>query len=160
MTAAQIAAAEAKAAQEQKAEDDAGSRIARVGILSSPLPASLIPANAIEPGSPPIATPTLYSAALSLLPGVNAIPFRSTIPGRAEVAVGRWMDRKPSWQQGAERRADLLDDGNGALPGGIATGAISGAVKTSKGKFPKDWKRFTPTRRQVSSFSPTLARMG
>lgn len=115
MTAAQIAAEEVKAAAASQSGNDAASRIARVGILSSPLPASLIPDNAIEPGSPPIATPTLYSAALSLLPGVNAIPFRSTIPGRAEVAVGRWMDRKPSWQQGAERRADLLDDGNGAL---------------------------------------------
>ena len=144
MTAAQIAAAEAEAAKAQQASDDAASRIARVGILSSPLPASLIPANAIEPGSPPIATPTLYSVALSLLPGVNAIPFRSTIPGRAEVAVGRWMDRKPSWQQGAERRADLLDDGNGALPGGSRDWRDIWGRENLEGKIPEGLETLDP----------------
>lgn len=137
MTAAQIAAAEAQAAAAAQSSNDAASRIARVGILSSPLPASLIPDNAIEPGSPPIATPTLYSAALSLLPGVNAIPFRSTIPGRAEVVVGRWMDRKPSWKQGAERRADLLDDGNGALPGGSRDWRDIWGRENLEGKVPE-----------------------
>ncbi|SPO27117.1 uncharacterized protein UTRI_10578_B [Ustilago trichophora] len=144
MTAAQIAAAEAEEAKAQQSRNDAGSRIARVGILSSPLPASLIPANAIEPGSPPIATPTLYSAALSLLPGVNAIPFRSTIPGRAEVAVGRWMDRKPSWQQGAERRADLLDDGNGALPGGSRDWRDIWGRENLEGKVPEGLETLNP----------------
>lgn len=144
MTAAQIAAAEAEAAKARQSGEDAGSRIARVGILSSPLPASLIPANAIEPGSPPIASPTLYSAALSLLPGVNAVPFRSTIPGRAEVAVGRWMDRKPSWQQGAERRADLLDDGNGALPGGSRDWRDIWGRENLEGKVPKGLETLDP----------------
>ncbi|SPO27461.1 uncharacterized protein UTRI_10578 [Ustilago trichophora] len=144
MTAAQIAAAEAEQAKAQQPGNDAGSRIARIGILSSPLPASLIPANAIEPGSPPIATPTLYSAALSLLPGVNAIPFRSTIPGRAEVAVGRWMDRKPSWQQGAERRADLLDDGNGALPGGSRDWRDIWGRENLEGKVPEGLETLNP----------------
>ncbi|GAK65370.1 uncharacterized protein PAN0_008c3587 [Moesziomyces antarcticus] len=148
LTAAQIAAKEAEAAQTRAAGADAdaaaGARIARVGILSSPLPSSLIPANAIEPGSTPIASPTLYSAALSLLPGVNAIPFRSTIPGRAEVAVGRWMDRKPSWQQGAERRADLLDDGNGALPGGSRDWRDIWGRENLEGKVPAGLETLDP----------------
>lgn len=148
LTAAQIAAKEAEAAQTHAAGADAeaaaGARIARVGILSSPLPSSLIPANAIEPGSTPIASPTLYSAALSLLPGVNAIPFRSTIPGRAEVAVGRWMDRKPSWQQGAERRADLLDDGNGALPGGSRDWRDIWGRENLEGKVPAGLETLDP----------------
>lgn len=144
MTAAQIAAAETQANKPSDSTDDAASRIARVGILSSPLPASLIPANAIEPGSPPIATPTLYSVALSLLPGVNAIPFRSTIPGRAEVAVGRWTDRKPSWQQGAERRADLLDDGNGALPGGSRDWRDIWGRENLEGKIPDGLESLNP----------------
>ncbi|SOV05990.1 uncharacterized protein UDID_03496 [Ustilago sp. UG-2017a] len=137
MTAAQTAAAEIEAAKARQAGEDAGSSIARVGILSSPLPSSLIPANAIEPSSQPIASPSLYSAALSLLPGVNAVPFRSTIQGRAEVAVGRWMDRKPSWQQGAERRADLLDDGNGALPGGSRDWRDIWGRENLEGKVPE-----------------------
>lgn len=144
MTAAQIAALEAEAAKATPSDQDAASKIARVGILSSPLPASLIPANAIESGSPPIATPTLYSAALSLLPGVNAVPFRSTIPGRAEVAVGRWMDRKPSWQQGAERRADLLDDGNGALPGGSRDWRDIWGRENLEGKIPEGLESLDP----------------
>ncbi|EST04732.1 hypothetical protein PSEUBRA_006015 [Kalmanozyma brasiliensis GHG001] len=144
MTAAQIAAAEAEAATAAPEDSDAASKIARIGILSSPLPASLIPANAIEAGSPPIATPTLYSAALSLLPGVNAIPFRSTIPGRSEVAVGRWMDRKPSWQQGAERRADLLDDGNGALPGGSRDWRDIWGRENLEGKIPEGLESLDP----------------
>lgn len=148
MTAAQIAAAEAEATKAQQEGRNSvaaeASRIARVGILSSPLPASLIPSNAIEPGSPPIATPTLYSAALSLLPGVNAIPFRSTIPGRAEVAVGRWTDRKPSWQQGAERRADLLDDGNGALPGGSRDWRDIWGRENLEGKVPEGLETLDP----------------
>ena len=144
-TAAQVAAAEAKAAAAKHSEDGGASRIARVGILSSPLPASLIPANAIEPGTPPVATPTLYFAALSLLPGVNAIPFRSTIPGRAEVAVGRWMDRKPSWQQGAERRADLLDDGNGALPGGSRDWRDIWGRENLDGKIPEELEALDPS---------------
>ncbi|TKY86139.1 hypothetical protein EX895_004964 [Sporisorium graminicola] len=145
MTAAQIAAAEAKAAATPQSGTDAASRIARVGILSSPLPSSLIPANAIEAGSPPIATPTLYSAALSLLPGTNAIPFRSTIPGRAEVSVGRWMDRKSSWQQGAERRADLLDDGNGALPGGTRDWRDIWGRENLEGKVPEGLETLDPS---------------
>ncbi|CBQ72650.1 conserved hypothetical protein [Sporisorium reilianum SRZ2] len=145
MTAAQIAAAEAKAAAAAQTDNDTASRIARIGILSSPLPASLIPDNAIEPGSPPIAAPTLYSAALSLLPGVNAIPFRSTIPGRAEVAVGRWTDRKPSWQQGAERRADLLDDGNGALPGGSRDWRDIWGRENLEGKVPEGLETLEPS---------------
>ncbi|SNX85541.1 uncharacterized protein MEPE_04250 [Melanopsichium pennsylvanicum] len=144
MTAAQIAKMEAEAAANQHT-DNPQSRIARVGILSSPLPSSLIPSNAIEPGSPPIATPTLYSAALSLLPGVNAIPFRSTIPGRAEVAVGRWTDRKPSWQQGAERRADLLDDGNGALPGGSRDWREIWGRENLEGKVPEGLESLNPS---------------
>ncbi|PWY99101.1 LOW QUALITY PROTEIN: hypothetical protein BCV70DRAFT_212470 [Testicularia cyperi] len=113
------------------------SRIARVGILSSPLPSSLIPSNALEPGTPPIASSTLHSVSLSLLPGVNAIPFRSTIPGRADIAVGRWVDKKPSWQQGTERRADLLDDGNGALPGGARDWKDIWGRENLEGKVPE-----------------------
>lgn len=144
MTAAQIAAAEAEEIKADNSTGDAASSIARVGILSSSLPASLIPDNAIEPGSPRIATPRLYSVALSLLPGVNAVPFRSTIPGRAEVAVGRWMDRKPSWQQGAERRADLLDDGNGALPGGSRDWRDIWGRENLEGKVPEGLEQLSP----------------
>ena len=137
-TAAQSTAAEAGAA------DAAGSRIARVGILSSPLPASLIPANAIEPGSPPITAPTLYSAALSLLPGVNVIPFRSTIPGKTEVAVGRWMDRKQTWQEGAQRRADLLDGGHSALRGGGRDWREIWGRENLEGKVPEGLESLDP----------------
>ncbi|EPQ30322.1 uncharacterized protein PFL1_01848 [Pseudozyma flocculosa PF-1] len=95
--------------QQGQPQQQPSPRIARIGLLSAPLPSSLIPSNALEPGAAPISSPTLHSVSLSLLPGVNAVPFRSQIPGRAEIAVGRWPDRKPAWQQGTERRADLLD---------------------------------------------------
>ncbi|PWN48377.1 hypothetical protein IE53DRAFT_389426 [Violaceomyces palustris] len=74
-------------------------KISKVGLLSSALPTSLIPDTVLDPGSPPLSRDTLYSASLSLLPGVNAVPFRSDIPGSAEVAVGRWPERKEAWKR-------------------------------------------------------------
>ena len=117
-------------------------KMARVGILSSSIPASLIPA---QDETASVSSSHLYSASLSLLPGINAVPFRSEIPGRAPIAVGRWPDRKPSWQSGSEQRADLLDDGNAAIPGGSRDWRDIWGRENIEGKVPDELQALDST---------------
>ncbi|WFC98357.1 hypothetical protein MYAM1_001084 [Malassezia yamatoensis] len=76
----------------------------RVGFLSSALPASLIrPANGESKSS------DLHSISVAAFPADHAIPFRSSIPGTARIAVGRWTSQKQAWMRGTEARSDRLD---------------------------------------------------
>lgn len=82
-------------------------QIARMGVLSDSIPASLLPVEAT--GSEATPGEQLHSVALSLLPGSVAVPFRSTIPGRAQVQVGRWPAQKDSWRDTGSR-VDMLEE--------------------------------------------------
>lgn len=74
---------------------------ARVGFLSAQLPASLVR----TAGS----NKRLHAISLAAIPVERGIAFRSTIPGTARIAVGRWMSQKETWKQGTEARSDRLD---------------------------------------------------
>lgn len=98
-------------------------KIARLGLLSSSIPISLIPDSSFSEGSKPEvgSDELIHSCSLSLIPSKNAIPFRSIIKGKPQVMVGRWMDKKGSWNQ-KDDRVNYFDEERKVVKEGVETG--------------------------------------
>ncbi|KDN53475.1 hypothetical protein K437DRAFT_265833 [Tilletiaria anomala UBC 951] len=112
----------------------------RLGLLSSSVPASLIPPSAMNPNAPPLAPQsTIFSAALSLLPASHVIPFRSMIQGKQPAQVGRWPESKESWKD--SRGKQKLEALNATFNGVAAVSlrpSSSGQMRASPGNATSD----------------------
>jgi hypothetical protein len=145
----------------------------RLGVLSSPVPASLIPPQVLNPAAPPLAPySTLHSIALSLLPASHAVPFRSKIRGKQISQVGRWPDKKDSWKDVRGKvKADMIGEmaeGGQAKNGGIGTTAETDASPETPGwrkvwgkenifsELPAELERFASEAQKESLLSTIL----
>lgn len=86
--------------------------IPHVGVLSCPIPGSLLPPEAVSDSKDTAARTDLPSSyhniSLSLLPLSMVKPFYSEIKGVAPVKAGRWATGKPSFDDNSSRIQSLL----------------------------------------------------
>ncbi|PWN24154.1 hypothetical protein BCV69DRAFT_21642 [Microstroma glucosiphilum] len=97
--------------------------IAHVGVLSHPVPGTLLPASAVSDqpqasSSSSLSPPESYhSVSLSLLPSTLVRPFYSQIKGIAPVQAGRWATGKASFDETQSRMESLDADLDGRQGG-------------------------------------------